>query len=113
MTTESNQPFFELRQYQILDGQLDRWVAFMDKTLIPFQRSCGMIIVGSWFVRETNQYVWIRRFESQADKERLYKAAYKNDTWLNELKPIVYEMLDRDHKLNVREMSPSPLSIIR
>lgn len=113
MTQENNQPFFELRQYQIKEGQLDNWVEYMDKTLIPFQRSCGMVIVGSWAVPETNKYVWIRRFESVADKDRLYKAAYENDYWLNTAKAEVGTMLDREAGLDIQEMVASPLSIIR
>ena len=113
MTEEQNQPFFELRQYPLKEGQLDRWVEFMDKTLIPFQRSCGMVIVGSWYVREANQYVWIRRFENEADRQELYKAAYENDTWLNVLKPEVNEMIDREAGLVVTNMTPSALSVIR
>ena len=113
MSQDSNQPFFELRQYQIKEGQLDNWVEYMDNTLIPFQRSCGMVIVGSWYIRETNKYVWIRRFENEADKERLYKAAYENDYWLNEARPHVGTMVDREAGLDIQEMVASPLSVIR
>ena len=113
MTEGTNQPFFELRQYEIKEGQLDRWVEFMDGTLIPFQRSRGMVIVGSWFVRETNQYVWIRRFESEENKVALYQAAYENDFWLKEARPMVETMLDRETGITVTRMEPTALSIIR
>ncbi len=105
--------FFELREYQIKEGKLAEWVQFMDETLIPFQVSTGMIIVGSWFIEETNKYIWIRRFENEAEKKALYQAAYENEMWLDELKPIVNTMLDREAGLNVRNMTASPRSIIR
>ena len=85
----------------------------MDETLIPFQVSKGMVIVGSWSIAADNKYIWIRRFEDEADKEALYQAAYKNETWEKELLPIVNEMLDREAGLNVRQMIASPRSIIR
>lgn len=105
--------FFELREYQIKDGQLARWVKFMDEVLIPFQVSTGMVIAGSWSIEAENKYIWIRRFESEEEKKALYTAAYKNETWENELLPLVNEMLDREAGLNVRQITPSPRSIIR
>lgn len=113
MSQEKSEPIFELRQYQIFEGQMDRWVEFMDTVLIPFQRSKGMVVVGSWHVPETNQYVWIRRFDSELDRKRLYKAAYENDFWLNEAKAIVGEMVNREAGLDIKDMHPSPLSILR
>lgn len=107
------QPIFELRQYQIKEGQLDRWVEWMDTVLIPFQRSCGMVIIGNWFERETEQYIWIRRFENEEDRKRQYALAYENDWWKNEALPIVAEMLNRDSGRTITDMSPSRLSILR
>ncbi len=105
--------FFELRQYYIKKDQMQRWVKWMDEVLIPYQASKGMIIVGSWFMAEEDQYVWIRRFESEEDCKRLYAAVYETDYWKNEAKPIVDEMLDRERGLNVKRMQASPLSILR
>lgn len=113
MTLKDDKPFFELRRYNVNEGKLDQWVDFMDSTLIPFQRSCGMVIVGSWAVPETNQYVWIRRFENEADREKLYKAAYENDYWLKEARPLVGKMIDREDGINVTRMVATPFSIIR
>ena len=113
MSQEQNQPIFELRQYDIFEGQLDRWVEWMDTVLIPFQRSVGMVVVGSWYSREKNQYIWIRRFESEADRERLYKAVYEHEFWLNEALPIVLTMLSRDSGRTITDMNASALSILR
>jgi hypothetical protein len=105
--------FFELRQYRIKAGQMERWVKFMDEVLIPFQASKGMIIVGSFVSPdEDDLYTWIRRFEDEADKERLYKAVYESDEWLNHYKPIVGEMNDRE-KIKVTRLEPTARSIIR
>ena len=30
--------FFELRQYSIKDGQMDEWVEFMEKEIIPIKK---------------------------------------------------------------------------
>ena len=105
--------FFELREYQIKEGQLARWVQFMDEVLIPFQVSKGMVITGSWFIEADNKYIWMRRFEREEERKALYEAVYESAAWKNELLPIVNEMLDREAGLYVRRVVPSPRSIIR
>ena len=104
--------FFELRQYRTLPGQRNNWVRFMEEVIIPFQVSKGMVIVGS-FVGEEEQdlYVWIRRFESESERERLYKAVYQSDEWLNNVAPKIPEMLDRD-KIVVTRIEPTAASVI-
>jgi hypothetical protein len=58
--------FFELRQYRILPGKRDEWVAFMEGKIIPGQTAMGAVIVGSFVGTEDDEtYVWIRRFESE------------------------------------------------
>ena len=71
MVQEVDRPIFELRQYQIFPGRLDRWVEWMDTAAIPFLTSMGMKIVGSWYVRETNSYIWIRQFENESERKCL------------------------------------------
>ena len=39
--------FHELRQYRIHPGRMDEGVEFMEKDIIPFQVSRGMVITGS------------------------------------------------------------------
>src|SRR5215470_5339077 len=89
--------FFELRQYHIRPGQRDNWVKCMEEEIIPFQVKMGMVILGS-FVGEEDEsvYVWIRRFESEAERKRLYDAVYQSDYWKNEISPKVLTMIDRE-----------------
>ena len=104
---------FELRQYKTHPGQRDKWVQYMEEKIIPFQVSKGMVIVGS-FVNEEDpdSYIWIRRFESEQDRERLYKEVYESDYWKNEVAPEVPSMLDRD-KIVVTRLNPTPKSVVR
>ena len=67
--------FFELRQYRTRPGMRKGWVEMMESEIIPFQVSKGMVIVGSFIGEEEDDlYVWIRRFDSEQDRERLYAA---------------------------------------
>jgi hypothetical protein len=104
--------FFELRQYRCRPGQRERWVKFMEQTIIPFQTSKGMVIVGSWVgENEDDLYIWMRRFESEAEREQLYKAVYETDAW-KALVPQIDEMLDRD-KIVVTRIEATPKSVLR
>jgi hypothetical protein len=89
--------FFEIRQYKVRPGKMDAWLEFMEGVIIPFQVSKGMVITGSFQGEEDKSvYFWFRRFESEADRERLYEAVYQSDFWKNEVSPKVPELLDRE-----------------
>ena len=69
--------FYELRQYHVRPGKMNEWVKIMEEEIIPFQVSKGMVICGS-FRGETDEscYIWISRFNSEAEREAQYKAVY-------------------------------------
>lgn len=102
--------FYELRQYKIRPGKMQAWLKIMEEEIIPFQVSKGAIITGS-FRGETDEsvYVWLRRFESEAEKERLYKAVYESDHWKNVISPRVGELIDRS-AINVQRIVPTRMS---
>ncbi len=105
--------FFELREYRIKDGKRERWVKLMEDQIIPFQVSKGMVCVASFIApEEPDLYVWIRRFESEEERERLNKAVYETDFWTTQIKPQVEEMFDRE-RMRVTRLEPTPKSIIR
>ena len=105
--------FYELRQYAIQPGQQAAWVKCMEEEIIPFQVKMGMVILGSW-VGETDDsvYVWMRRFESEEQRERLYEAVYQSDFWKNEIAPRIPVMLDRE-KTKVTRILATPKSVIQ
>jgi hypothetical protein len=105
--------FFELRQYRVVDGKRAEWVEFMESVIIPFQASKGMTIFGSFVAQEEDDlYVWIRRFDSEEEKERLYKAVYDSDEWKNDIGPRVRELLDRD-RMVITRLEATPHSLMQ
>ncbi len=105
--------FFELREYRTLPGQRENWLQYMEEVIIPFQVSKGMIVTGSFVgEEEENLYIWMRRFESEEDRERLYEAVYQSPEWIDEIAPRIPEMMDRE-RIVVRRIVPGPCSIIR
>jgi hypothetical protein len=105
--------FYELRQYKVRPGRMDEWVKIMEEEIIPFQVSKGMVICGS-FRGETDDthYVWIRRFDSEAQREALYKAVYETDHWKTNIAPRVPECLDREKNVITR-IVPTPKSTVQ
>lgn len=105
--------FYELRQYEIRPGKMDEWIRLMEDEIIPFQVAQGMVISGL-FRGETDDsvYVWIRRFESEAERERLYKAVYESDHWKNTLTERVGRCINRE-TLNVQRIVATPLSVLQ
>lgn len=103
--------FYELRQYKVRRGKMKEWLKLMEEQIIPFQVSKGMVITGS-YRGETDEsvYVWIRRFKSEADRKRLYKAVYESDFWKNEIAPITPKLLDRS-KMVVQRIVPTVRSV--
>ena len=103
--------FYELRQYKIHPGRMAEWVEFMENDIIPFQVSRGMVITGSWRGEEDETvYVWMRRFDSEAERERLYEAVYQSDYWKNDVAPRVSELMDRS-AIRVTRIVPTPKSV--
>ena len=110
---EDSLMFFELRQYRTKPGQREKWVKFMEEEIIPFQVSKGMVILGSFVGQEEDDlYVWIRRFESEAEREQLYKAVYESDHWKNYIAPQVPDMLVRE-QIKVTRLEATPKSVIQ
>jgi hypothetical protein len=105
--------FFELRQYLIRPGKKDEWVRLMEDEIIPFQQSQGMVIVGSFTGEEDEStYVWIRRFDSEAEREELYAKVYDSDHWKNDIGPRIPELMDRE-QINVQRIEPTKISALR
>ena len=80
--------FYELRQYKVRPGKMNQWLNIMEGEIIPFQVSKGMVITGSFRGEaDDSVYVWMRRFESEAEREALYKAVYDSDHWKTGIAP--------------------------
>jgi hypothetical protein len=104
--------FFELRQYRIKKGKMKQWVKYAEEVLLPFQISQGMVVVGTFVgLEEKDLFVWIRRFESERERKKLYKKVYESETWLKQIKLEVDKMLIRP-KMVITTLKATPKSII-
>ena len=95
--------FYELRQYKVWPGKMDEWVNFMEKEIIPFQISKGMVITGRFRGEKYDTtYIWLRRFEDEISREKLYKYVYESDHWKNTIAQHIPDLLDRDGMIITR-----------
>src|SRR5260370_11070264 len=110
---ENEMAFYELRQYKVLPGKIDEWIKIMEEEIIPFQVSKGMVVCGS-FQGETDGsvYVWLRRVESEPQREALYKAVYESEFWKSKIAPRVANYLDRPNNV-VTRIVPTPKSTVQ
>ncbi len=105
--------FYELRQYKIRPGKMPEWLEFMENKIIPFQVSKGAVISASFKgEKDDSVYFWIRRFESETEREQLYKDIYESDFWKEEVAPKVGTLIDRD-AIQVQRVTPTSLSILQ
>jgi len=106
-------PFYELRQYEILPGKMAAFLTLFEEEIVPFQVAKGMVIAGS-FHGEDNEsvFVWLRRFESEAEREKLYAAVYEDDHWKNVIAPKIGGLLNRDAH-NVQRIVPTSRSVLK
>lgn len=103
---------YELRRYEIRPGRRAEWVEYMESVIIPFQVGKGVVVAGS-FVSETEPdiYIWLRRFDDEAARVRLYEAIYQDPAWVNDVKPRIDALLIRE-TVQVTRLVPTARSVL-
>jgi hypothetical protein len=67
-----------------------------------------MKIIGTWIAEEEDDlFVWMRQFESEAERERLYKEVYESEEWKERIGPPIRDMLERG-KAVITRLLPVP-----
>lgn len=105
--------FYEMRQYKIHPGKMDGWVKIMEEEIIPFQISKGMVICGSYRGEADDSiYFWIRRFESEEQREQQYKDVYESDYWKTKIAPKTPDYVVRGANI-INRVVPTPRSPVQ
>lgn len=72
-----------------------------------------MVIVGSFVGQEEEDlYVWVRRFESEEERQRQYAAVYESDHWKTVIAPQIPMLIDRE-AIKVPRLAATPKSVIQ
>jgi hypothetical protein len=71
--------FYEIRTEHARAGLGTELARYMDETVIPLHQELGMHVVGSFTViGGEDTFVWIRRFEDAADRERVLAVVHQD-----------------------------------
>jgi hypothetical protein len=104
---------YELRYYYIHAGRMKEFLELMESLIIPFQLSQGMIVLGSFLNTDNeNCYIWLRRYNDENDKQRLYDRVYGSDYWKNDIRPKMAGMIVKE-KTQVTMLKPTAGSILQ
>ncbi len=104
---------FELREYRIKTGMRSSWVKLMDEMIIPFQQKMGMTIIGSFTgIEEKDLYIWIRGFNSEDERKKLYDKVYGSEYWINDVRNAMGDMLIKS-EVKVTMMDSTPGSLLK
>lgn len=104
---------FEIRQYQVKPGKMDEWITFMETRVAPYMIKYGMVIPAMFQgLEDKNLHIWIRRFNDEAHREKLYQIVYESEEWQSKFKPIVHRLVDVE-KTVVHRMTGTPHSPLR
>jgi NIPSNAP len=102
----------EIGIYKIHAGKRDEFVKLYDEELLPAQREFGFDVVGHFVSLDDEQtFVWLRRFSSREDRQRMTDEYYGGDLWRNELGPRALPLIE-DYS-NVIAVEPAPASAIQ
>ena len=92
---------------------MNEWVEFMETEIIPYQVAKGMVVVGSFVAEEEEDlYIWIRRFENEEEREKLYEAVYQDPDWTDGISDRVGEIMDRE-QIVVTRILPTSRSVLQ
>ncbi|HEU4959580.1 MAG TPA: NIPSNAP family protein [Sphingomonas sp.] len=72
----------ELRQYKLVQGRGEAFVALFDRTFVENQEALGMRLVGQFRdLDDPDRFVWIRGFSDMAERTTALNAFYFGPVW--------------------------------
>lgn len=85
----------EIRRYVARPGRRGELASYMDRVVIPFVKERGVTVdASSVDQNDDDAYIWIRTFDSEAERAEKYRLIYENPSWRSEIEPIVRDLMD-------------------
>jgi NIPSNAP len=101
----------EIRIYTIHEGRRDEFVQLCDERLVPAMKAYGLDVLGQFTsIEDDDTFVWLRRFDSAADRDRQLAAFYATDLWQELSAAAAPYVKDAS---NVFTVVPTPASTLR
>ena len=64
----------QVRIYTINRGEMDAFLKHFKEETMPLHEKAGIPIVSTWVNRPQNEFIWIRTFENEQDRDAKVKA---------------------------------------
>lgn len=64
----------EIRIYTINRGEMDAFLSHFKDSTVSLHESVGIPIVSTWVNRPQNEFIWVRTFEDEDDRQAKTKA---------------------------------------
>lgn len=64
----------QIRMYTINRGEMDAFLAHFQKEVLPLHEKVGMPVVSTYVNRPQNEFIWVRTFTDDADRDAKQKA---------------------------------------
>ena len=93
-----------MRIYTINRGMLDSWITMFNEKIVPTSAKYGVKVIGAWANRPQNEFIWVRRFESDEALKR-YEDSPERAAYL----PINREHLAKTEFRNVEDVLRTPV----
>jgi hypothetical protein len=90
----------QIRTYTINRGEIDSFLKEFQTIVIPLHEKVHIPIIATWIDRGRNEFIWVRRFEDQADRDRKLKVFQESP----EMADIRSQVAIKIAKMDVRDV---------
>ena len=91
----------QIRIYTINKGQMDAFLKHFKEEIIVVHEKIGVPIIGTFVNRPQNEFIWIRTYKDETEREAKGKA------FLAEIKATGIKLGDNVAKMEVRDVEPA------
>lgn len=92
----------ELRDYRILEGQLDRFVTEWERDVRPLRAQHGFTVDGAWTVERESRFIWLLSYEGSWDQFEAANEAYYRSPERKGLEPDPARLIETSAHLRLR-----------
>jgi hypothetical protein len=64
----------QIRIYTINRGEMDAFLKHFKEETLPLHEQAGIPVVGTWVNRPQNEFIWVRTFANEQERETRLKA---------------------------------------
>lgn len=100
----------EIRTYTLHPGRRPEFVTWFEEEVAPAMEAAGMTILGSFVsVDNEDEFVYLRQFADEEERDRLTATFYASEAWLSGMKE---RALALESGFSVRVVRSTPRSAI-